>query len=65
LAFSPPRYPSPWAKGKGEWAEAYEKAVDFVSQLTLAEKVNLTSGIGYVTSGIDQQPRTENVRAEY
>nr|ATQ35957.1 beta-glucosidase [Talaromyces piceae] len=47
LAFSPPRYPSPWAKGKGEWAEAYEKAVDFVSQLTLAEKVNLTSGIGW------------------
>jgi hypothetical protein len=34
--------------GQGEWAEAYQKAVAFVSQLTLAEKVNLTTGVGYV-----------------
>lgn len=45
-AYSPPYYPSPWGDGKGEWAEAYEKARDFVSQLTLAEKVNLTTGTG-------------------
>ncbi|KAI1173955.1 glycoside hydrolase family 3 protein [Nemania sp. FL0916] len=29
------------------WQEAYVKARDFVSQLTLAEKVNLTTGIGW------------------
>lgn len=28
------------------WAEAYIQAKDFVSQLTLAEKVNLTTGVG-------------------
>jgi hypothetical protein len=48
LAFSPPYYPSPWATGEGEWAEAYRRAVEFVSNLTLAEKVNLTTGAGYV-----------------
>ena len=30
----------------GEWSEAYAKAADFVSQLTLLEKVNLTTGLG-------------------
>jgi beta-glucosidase len=29
-----------------DWAEAYRKAADFVSQLTLLEKVNLTTGVG-------------------
>jgi beta-glucosidase len=28
------------------WEEAYNKAKDFVSQLTLLEKVNLTTGVG-------------------
>lgn len=28
------------------WEEAYEKAAAFVSQLTLEEKVNLTTGVG-------------------
>lgn len=28
------------------WADAYAKARDFVSQLTLLEKVNLTTGVG-------------------
>jgi beta-glucosidase len=49
IAFSPPYYPSPWASGKGEWATAYLKARQFVSQLTLLEKVNLTTGVGYVS----------------
>lgn len=31
-----------------DWAEAYERAHEFVSQLTLAEKVNLTSSIGWM-----------------
>uniref|UniRef100_UPI003CC92269 beta-glucosidase n=1 Tax=Thermoascus aurantiacus TaxID=5087 RepID=UPI003CC92269 len=48
LAYSPPFYPSPWMDGNGEWAEAYRRAVDFVSQLTLAEKVNLTTGVGWM-----------------
>ena len=42
---SPPRYPSPWGSGSGEWAEAYRKAIAIVEQLTLEEKVNLTTGI--------------------
>ncbi len=44
---SPPFYPSPWISGQGEWADAYAKARDFVSQLTLLEKVNLTTGVGW------------------
>ncbi|KAE8349450.1 putative beta-glucosidase A [Aspergillus coremiiformis] len=47
LAYSPPFYPSPWAEGQGEWAEAYKRAVDIVSKLTLAEKVNITTGTGW------------------
>jgi len=33
--------------GEGEWADAYAKARDFVSQMTLLEKVNLTTGVGW------------------
>ncbi|KAH1291192.1 hypothetical protein KXW39_002520 [Aspergillus fumigatus] len=47
LAFSPPFYPSPWADGQGEWADAHRRAVEIVSQMTLAEKVNLTTGTGW------------------
>ncbi|KAI9761879.1 MAG: hypothetical protein M1835_008106 [Candelina submexicana] len=47
LQSSPPKYPSPWSSGAGEWAGAYAKARKFVSQLTLLEKVNLTTGIGW------------------
>lgn len=46
LESSPPHYPSPWADGTGDWAHAYAKAKDFVSKLTLLEKVNLTTGVG-------------------
>ncbi|KAL2352850.1 putative beta-glucosidase [Cryomyces antarcticus] len=44
---SPPFYPSPWMDGSGGWAAAYQKAQAFVSQLTLIEKVNLTTGVGW------------------
>ena len=44
--FSPPYYPSPWGTGSGNWADAYAKAKVFVEQLTLTEKVNLTTGVG-------------------
>ncbi|EEP77226.1 beta-glucosidase 1 [Uncinocarpus reesii 1704] len=47
-AYSPPYYPSPWASGQGEWEDAYDKARTFVSQLTLTEKVNLTTGVGWM-----------------
>lgn len=57
---SPPKYPSPWinpdfnwqdpspvpTNGRN-WADAFDKAVEFVSQLTLLEKVNLTTGVGW------------------
>ena len=43
---SPPYYPSPWGTGDGTWADAYAKARTFVEQLTLTEKVNLTTGVG-------------------
>lgn len=46
LQSSPPKYPSPWSSGAGEWSDAYAKARNFVSQLTLLEKVNLTTGTG-------------------
>ena len=49
LAYSEPSYPSPWMNPQAVgWEEAYAKAKDFVSQLTLLEKVNLTTGVGWV-----------------
>ncbi|KAF7948999.1 hypothetical protein EAE96_008176 [Botrytis aclada] len=45
---SDPFYPSPWMNpNTGGWEEAYAKAKDFVSQLTLLEKVNITTGVGW------------------
>ncbi|KAL8696708.1 MAG: hypothetical protein Q9201_007525 [Fulgogasparrea decipioides] len=46
-AFSPPYYPSIWGSGAGNWSNAYARARAFVSQLTLTEKVNLTTGVGW------------------
>jgi beta-glucosidase len=36
-----------WASGLGDWADAYPKATKFVSGLTLLEKVNLITGVGW------------------
>jgi hypothetical protein len=44
---SPPSYPSPWMRGGEGWDDAYAKAQAFVSQLTLLEKINLTTGVGW------------------
>ncbi|CAK1367917.1 unnamed protein product [Cercospora beticola] len=41
---SPPKYPSPWSSGLGDWEAAYKTATEIVSQLTLEEKVNITTG---------------------
>lgn len=46
-AKSPPEYPSPWGEGLGDWAASYEKARAFVKGLSLIEKVNLTTGVGW------------------
>lgn len=51
LAYSPPSYPSPWGTGAGDWASAYQRARALVSQMNLLEKVNLTTGVGYVNYG--------------
>jgi len=44
---SPPEYPSPWMDGSGGWQDAYVYAQNLVRQMTLAEKVNLTTGVGW------------------
>ncbi|KAI0520874.1 glycosyl hydrolase family 3 N terminal domain-containing protein [Xylaria bambusicola] len=44
---SPVFYPSPWSAGGPDgWDAAYQRAHEFVSKLTLLEKVNLTTGTG-------------------
>ncbi|KAI0379631.1 glycoside hydrolase family 3 protein [Hypomontagnella monticulosa] len=49
LAHSEPHYPSPWMNPTADgWEDAYSKAKEFVSKLTLAEKVNLTTGVGWM-----------------
>lgn len=46
-AYSPPFYPSPWMDPNAPgWEQAYAQAKEFVSGLTLLEKVNLTTGVG-------------------
>ncbi|PKS10285.1 hypothetical protein jhhlp_002036 [Lomentospora prolificans] len=48
LAYSPPFYPSPWMNENAEGMKyTYPKAREIVSQMTLAEKVNLTTGVGW------------------
>ncbi|KAK1770940.1 putative beta-glucosidase M [Phialemonium atrogriseum] len=42
---SPPVYPSPNISGLATWADAFTKAQDLVGQMTLEEKIDLTSGI--------------------
>ncbi|KAH7329421.1 beta-glucosidase family 3 protein [Stachybotrys elegans] len=50
LAYSPPDYPSPWMDPEANgWQQAYAQAQAFVSQLTLLEKVNLTTGVGWMS----------------
>ncbi|KAI9925170.1 hypothetical protein ASPWEDRAFT_120280 [Aspergillus wentii DTO 134E9] len=43
---SPPYYPTPKGGWISNWTQAYEKAHRVVSNMTLAEKVNLTTGTG-------------------
>ncbi|CAJ2507434.1 Uu.00g086200.m01.CDS01 [Anthostomella pinea] len=39
-----PYYPAPYGGWSDEWSDSYAKAVDMVSNMTLAEKVNITAG---------------------
>jgi beta-glucosidase len=45
---SPPWYPTPLGGTAKEWAESYNKAAKLVSQMTLVEKVNITTGTGWM-----------------
>ena len=42
-----PYYPTPNGGWIASWNESYAKAAAVVQNMTLAEKVNLTSGVGY------------------
>ncbi|KKA26505.1 hypothetical protein TD95_004249 [Thielaviopsis punctulata] len=45
--FSPPWYPTPLGGTAATWAESYKKAQLMVANMTLAEKVNITTGTGW------------------
>ncbi|KAF2227237.1 putative beta-glucosidase [Elsinoe ampelina] len=45
---SPPWYPAPRGGQDGAWGESFRKASDLVRQMTLVEKVNITTGIGWM-----------------
>ncbi|KAK6537809.1 hypothetical protein TWF694_010714 [Orbilia ellipsospora] len=44
---SPPWYPSPKGGTVRSWEDSYKKAHQLVSKMTLAEKVNITTGTGW------------------
>lgn len=44
---SPPWYPSPKGGTDKAWEESYKKAAALVKQMTLPEKVNITTGTGW------------------
>ncbi|KAF2810254.1 uncharacterized protein BDZ99DRAFT_488102 [Mytilinidion resinicola] len=44
---SPPWYPSPKGGTDEKWRDSYKKAADLVRQMTLVEKVNVTTGVGW------------------
>ncbi|OXV10937.1 hypothetical protein Egran_01301 [Elaphomyces granulatus] len=44
---SPPWYPSPRGGTSERWAESYSKAQAMVQKMSLVEKVNITTGVGW------------------
>ncbi|KAH8180252.1 fibronectin type III-like domain-containing protein [Sarocladium implicatum] len=44
---SPPWYPSPKGGSVKQWADSYKKAATMVANMTLPEKVNITTGTGW------------------
>lgn len=47
---SPPWYPSPKGGTLASWKDSYEKASKMVAQMSLVEKVNITTGTGWATN---------------
>ena len=47
---SPPWYPSPQGGTLESWKESYDKASKMVAEMTLVEKVNITTGTGWATN---------------
>lgn len=45
---SPPYYPAPKGGWAPTWAASYAKAHKLVKQMTLAEKVNVTTAVGWM-----------------
>ena len=45
---SPPWYPSPRGGALSSWSESYKKAQKMVDKMTLVEKVNVTTGCGWM-----------------
>ncbi|KAK5988214.1 putative beta-glucosidase E [Cladobotryum mycophilum] len=45
---SPPWYPTPKGGSVRQWADSYKKAAELVSKMTLPEKVNITTGTGWM-----------------
>ncbi|KAK2055696.1 glycosyl hydrolase family 3 N terminal domain-containing protein [Colletotrichum caudatum] len=45
---SPPWYPTPKGGTSKNWVESYKKAAEMVSRMTLLEKVNVTTGTGWM-----------------
>ncbi|KAI2629079.1 glycoside hydrolase family 3 protein [Hypomontagnella submonticulosa] len=52
-----PYYPAPYGGWADDWSESYGKAVKLVSQMTLAEKVNVTAGTGRCVGNTGSVPR--------
>jgi hypothetical protein len=49
---SPPWYPTPQGGTVKTWEKSYEKARELVGKMSLVEKVNITTGTGYVQSSL-------------
>ena len=58
-----PYYPTPKGGWISSWSESYAKAENVVSQMTLAEKVNLTSGVGLYMVCLNHVQRSSKLYA--
>ncbi|KAL2132310.1 hypothetical protein VTI74DRAFT_3946 [Chaetomium olivicolor] len=56
-----PYYPTPHGGWLDSWREAYDKAHALVSQMTLAEKTNITSGVGIFMGSVQRNSARRTV----